>query len=424
MKINKILLGVALLGVGLIACTSNDDDLKEGKGKGQLALSVLVDSRVNSVGAVSRAVTADDFPIEVVDKDGVVTNLGMYSEMKEAVTLSVGTYNVCAHSNLTLKAIMDEPYYEGTKEVIIKEGITTSTEVECKMKNTKIQVSYDNDFKETFKSWTIVITDGSNILPEYTENDMTPAPKYIMVSEKVSTITVSIDAMTYKDVRVKETRSIPKPEGSSSLYWEGNDALIISMKPGSEEAKPQGVAGIDIVVNAVFSDTEETVEIPVIGEIDDTPSTDGSDGTGNGGSTNNNKPTLTGDCLNAPVTYTYDANLDEEEQAAYPNVAIHIAGKELSNVAVKIDSDNVGFKSAVADYGLTDGEGAKLIGNKELSSLFPLPEEGEDTYDFVLTKDLFELLVNFAGTHVFTISVEDRNGSNSAVLTIKIVHKF
>lgn len=409
MKIDNIAFGW-ILGICMMACTSNDGDLKTGGDTGKLDLSVSVDSRVNSIVS-SRVVTANDFPIEIKGENGTLS-FDSYDDMLEngapkPITLSVGKYTIKAHTPGEIQKQMDEPYYYGEEEFTITKGVTTNKNVTCKMKNTKIQLSFDSEFISTFKDWTVTITDGNDNILVYTqENGTTLQPKYLLIADNVSKIRVSIKATTISGVKVSETRDITKPQDASSNYWQGNDALNIQMAPGEDTDDPFGITGIDIKVDATFVEKdEEVVEVPITPTDTEDPD-DSDEGTEDGPG----EPTppltspnlsLSGKYVNTPLHYT---------GGDFPSVSVDIsAQKGFKSILVKLKTDNQIFgQVAGSTMGLTE-EGAELIGHKKLGDVLPsLPKAGETSYTFSLDGELSNALLGFGNAvHEFIVVVTD-----------------
>lgn len=422
MKINKIILGY-LMGMFMVACSSSDDDLKTDGEKGQLDLSVLVDSRVNSVvsNPGSRAVTADSFPIEIEGENGTMT-FASYEDLLEEgapkpITLTVGKYTIKAHTKGEIQKQMDEPYYYGEKDFTITKGVLTTVDVLCKMKNTRIQLAYDSEFTSTFDDWTITITDGTDNILVYTNEDGAETQtKYLLIADNVTKIRISIQATTKSGAKVSETRDVYKPEDSSSNYWEGNDALNIKMEPGEDTEDPYGIKGIDIKVDATFVEEEDLVEVEITPEVPDGPDEEDDDDTGDEtGGGDEEKPTISGACLDAPVTY------DSESGTFSQKIEVLIAAKAgIENLIVKAETDNSVFGDALDNFGLIEGVDLADNPGEDLSILLTLPEKGTDKYSFSLG-DLESLLVNFPGNHKFIITVVDGNGEDETkTLEIRI----
>ena len=415
---------------------------------GYLELGVAVNGSLNNVTTkadveddgtqTGTSVSADDFPVVItgVTDASYKKEFASYTALKAegAIVLPVGTYTIAAHSNKVLEENMTEPYYDGTANVNITKGSTVQAEVLCKMKNTKISMSYANEFTSRFQSWTITVTDGKAILEfvcaSKTSEELNPAPLYMWVQEGVSELTVRVSAVNLKGETVREARTLAKPAGGNSSAWTGGDALTITMS--GYDPKPDvetGIQGSGITIDAdvTFDESEDVVEVPVTpGSGDDNTDPVGP-GTGDDEEeepVTSNLPTVT-----MPRT-TYTLPDDMEADA---DVLIETALKEgssneyvgLKSVFVKIIPGNDGFTAAldlikdVADFSV----GVELVGNTALEPMLQfiapdlkVPAENASSYTFPVGA-FFATLQDIGATtaadgHVFEIVVTDNNGNS------------
>lgn len=174
---------------------------------GLLNVGVAVSSLVNDVSVSTKAntdipvaspISAEGYKIELLNADGTTAKSFTYESDMEPVEVPAGDYTLYAHMNKEFKDEMDEPYYGGRESVSIKKGITTEASVTCKMENTKIQINYPDTFLQTFKTWTIVITDNNGNSVTFTEENINPDAIYWRIGEDVKSITVNVTATTKK----------------------------------------------------------------------------------------------------------------------------------------------------------------------------------------------------------------------------------
>lgn len=407
-----------LMAAGLASCEMKD----ELKGNteivysevGYLDLGVAVGQ--GSSRAEDSSVSANDFPVEIVGTDVEYTKIfESYEKMLEEspIVLPVGNYTVTAHTNGILEAVMDNPYYGGQTPLTIKKDVTETAEVVCKMENTKIQMVYDTEFLNTFDTWDITVTDGSQHILTYTEADKNPKAKYWLIQEGISAIKVQIEAITKDSVKVSETRLISKPEDADSEFWGGSDDLKITMTPGDPDANT-GVGGIEVKVEITFTEKDETVEIPVEGddEVTEPSEPDG----GEEGDGDSEKPEVGIPSISIPQsTYTLPGDAEKNADATIT------AEAGIKSVKVQIVPGNEMFTNIVS--GMFGVEPFELIGNETLGTVFSgmgisLPSEGDKEYIFPVG-NFFSLLSDMGTTdasegHVFKITVEDKNGKTAS----------
>lgn len=454
MKAFHILAAGIVLCAALASCEMKDELKGTGNGTnadmGYLDLGVAVNGSQNNVTKaevedgdieVGATVSAEDFPVVItgVTDASFIKEFASYAELKAEgeIELPVGKYSIAAHSNLDLKDEMTEPYYDGTEEIDITKGVTSKADVVCKMKNTKIAMSYANEFTSNFNSWTITVTDGKTILEficeKKTTEELNPAPLYMLVQEGVSELTVRVSAVNKAGEQVSESRTLTKPAGGDSSNWTGGDALTIEMSGYTPEPDVEtGIVGSGITINAdvEFEESEDKIEVPVTpgGEEDDNTETEepgtGDDDNEEEGPVTSNLPTIT-----LPKT-TYTLPDDMEADA---DVLIQTALKEgssnkyvgLKSVFVKIMPGNEGFSEAlalikdVADF----SAGVELVGNTALEPMLQfiapnlkVPAENASSYTFPVGA-FFSTLQDIGVTtdsngHVFEIIVVDNNDNS------------
>lgn len=427
-KIQKMIwIAGILLTAGLVSCEMKDE-LKGNTGivpseVGYLDLSVAVGqkTRADETTSVVPSVSTDDFPVEIKGKDVEYTKVfESYEALKKEcpLALPVGNYTVSAHTNAELKAVMDVPYYGGETSLTITKGIEAKANVECTMKNTKVQLVYDTEFSTVFKEWDITVSDGSANVLTYDETDLNPKAKYWLVADDVTVIKMHIDAVTQDGAKISEDRSYAKPDDADSNFWAGSDALTVIMEPGepSDPENPYGVTGIKVTVQISFDDNEQedVVEIPVEGddEVTEPSEPDG----GEEGDGDSEKPEVSIPSISIPQsTYTLPGDAEKNADATIT------AEAGIKSVKVQIVPGNEMFTSIVS--GMFGVEPFELIGNETLGAVFSgmgisLPNEGDPEYIFPVG-NFFSLLSEMGTTdasegHVFKITVEDNNGKTTS----------
>lgn len=476
MKIrNTILFGILAIA-GFTSCEMKEELWGEKTNPdevGLLNVGVAVSSLVNDVPVstkadadipVSSPISAEGYKIELLNADGSTAQSFIYESDMEPVEVPAGDYTLYAHMDEEFKDEMDEPYYGGRESISIKKGITTEASVTCKMENTKIQINYPDTFLQTFKTWTIVITDNKGNSVTFTQADVNPDAIYWRIGEDVKTITVNVTA-TVKGTgeRVSDSRNISKPADSDSEYWLGNDALTITVVPGDETpvdpdqpAEPDDpdtdpdipedpdptpdpepdptpdpdpddsstVSGIEIKVEGIFGDKAEDVAV----EVPTTPGND--DTTGDNDDTQNPEPEEPGDEEEQPDEDTQAPTLSGEyltktaqiDKAAetLPKIKIDMnVPNGIKSVEVKATTSDEVLGGIFKEMGFMTGDGVDLVTETDLGGLFSLPELKSTSYTFELRSDIAEFLT--IGNHSFTVKVTDQEDlSISGTLKIEV----
>lgn len=433
--INKWALAVAMLA-GLASCEMKNEILGKDPMTGDTGtLNLYVETGKTTKGTTDQV---DQFPVTITGTDVEYTKkFNSYAELQQAgdVTLPVGTYTIEACSPGEFKSEMSEPFYGGKLEnVKIVKGQTAETSVVCTMQNVKISISLTEEFLATYQDWTINVTDKNGHIKTYTKaaDGETPAPVYWKMDESVETIYINGTAKTNggEDVTISGTAkksNLPEYEEGDDTSFVGGDELKIEFSPVKVEGSTPGILeeGIQITITLFNSEKDENVEIPVDpgteGGDTEEPGTgeDGGDGEGEDGEGETNSITISD---NGTGYLTNGVTIEEDNYPTDVEVIMNVPNG-ISNVYVKINSNNTYFTNAATDLGLTNGDGIDLTSNEaaDLSELFPLPDRNSSEYKFSMTTTLFQMLSGYEGKHEFTLKVVDLKGnSESAVLIINI----
>lgn len=405
MKLKNTILYIAALS--LFSCEMKNEILDGNKNYedvGYLNLGVYAQNKLskaatdNGEGTDNSPVNVSAFQVEINNSEGVYKEFGSYSELQAAgkIELPVGKYTVKAHTPGDIQPQMDSPYYYGETALEIVKDVEKTATVNCKMKNTKIQLVYGETFATVFKSWSITVSDGSSNILTYNQSNPNPSAVYWLIADNVSEITVHIEAYLQDGTKITEDRSITKPEDAESDYWAGSDALTITMEPGKPE-NPSGVT-IDIKVEVSFTDSEVTEEIPV--EPGDPILPPG------GGVA----PTLSGEYLGRTVTY------DKGGDGVFPEVSVemNVPGK-IESVMIKVsECTDPTLESILSSMGfMNEPDGIDLVTTTDeiLVELLELPKKGSTSYTFKLG-GLGNMLT--IGKHTFEVKVTDQNGKEAS----------
>lgn len=463
MKIrNTIFFGILAIA-GVTSCEMKEELWGEKTNPdevGLLNVGVAVTSLVNDVPVATRAntediptsspISAEGYKIDLLDADGTTAKSFTYQSDMEPVEVPAGNYTLYAHMDKTFEDEMTEPYYGGRESISIKKGITTEASVTCKMENTKIQINYPDTFLQTFKTWTILITDNKGHTVTFTQENINPDAIYWRIGEDVKSITVNVTATTKNGDRVSDSRNILKPADSESEYWLGNDALTITVTPG--EKKP--VDNPDQPSEPEDPDTPDNPEDP---DPDPTPDPDPDDSSTVSGieikvegifgdkavDVTVEVPTTPGDVTDEPGQPSEPENPDPEEPASEPSISFPqntytlpadasknadatikaSDGATLTSVKVTIDGDGA-FGEAIGQ--MLNGAfltGLEIVDNTELVE--ELQQTGvaisalgknQTSYTFPVGSFFSMLQVfptNSTDGHVFKIDVEDSAGKKA-----------
>lgn len=437
MKLMNIAASGTLALFLLAGCEMKDELIGNASGylpQGALELGIAVKQPLSQTRAAN--VSTENFPVIIQGTSTDVTDVKMEyataSELPTSIKLPVGTYNVSSHTPGEIQRQMNEPYYSGENAMTITKDITTQHTVTCKMKNSRIQMVYGEDFRNAFTSWSITVDDGNNHVLSYDQTNLNPAAIYWYFTENtVTDINVNIRAVTNMGNTISESRIFRKAdaiEGYDNVneYFEGGDAIEIHM--GAVEVSAGNVTGITINTFITFEDHEEQVEIPVL--PDEEGPIDPVDGV----------PTLS--CTDDKGENLFEKGItissgNTGEWPAKTDVIINTP-KGLKSLKVTIDAGNEGFQGIVDDMGFVE---RNLVGDIELGGLLeglgvilPMPEANSASYTFPIAT--FYPMLNLYGPtvdadqvdyapdgkecHTFIIIVEDNEGNKSEQVKLKV----
>lgn len=440
MKLNKIFLVGSMAIAGLASCVNEDlqNPASEVKGdKGVMLLNVAIaepkSTRANSAYTEEQLAAmkkATNFPIDIFDanknKVKAYNNVGEFP--KEGLLMNVGNYTIESYTPGGIYKKMNYPYYKGEEAFTIQPDDFTDVDVVCKMKNSKIKVTYSQEFLDLFSTWRITIDDGSieNIdeKPEFAlifteEQGTSPAPVYWLFDNNVQVLTVRFKAYLKSDGSpVSDTKTVTKDKfvrpyaDDDSQTFTGGEQLIFNFVPDNATT---GKIGISISATITFDETEEPVTLYLTDKnlIDD----EGGDTPNPGGDTTGEKPTL--ECSGG-----WEVTLNGTDS---PQTKIIINTPEgLKSMKVTITGGNDGFSSATGYFNHLE-----MVNNSDdFEDVFygvedaTIPQEGDLSYTFPVYA-FFPQILMFHATdpgkaHEFFMEVEDKKG-NTANATLKII---
>lgn len=417
MKIKNTLLVGLMAVAGLSSCVS--EELKselEKKGSGIMTLDVSL----LKPEKVTRAETeVFDFPVDVVSEDETYNvHYNAVSDVPTAVTLPVGNYTVSSHSNLELEKRMSQPYYMGEKPMEITNGGNTQVKVLCKMKNSRIEVNYSDEFFDAFASWTITIDDSDETGLYFTNTSETNEWYWLFEGEQEElklnfTGVLKSDGSTVKyEETLKKTSAAMEQYGDDAKYFHGGDAIVINIAPEAEEPESGKITSILINANVTFVEDNGTVTF----ELTDAENTQGGGGVEPG---NDDLITLT---IPAPVTLSADESATADPSSG--DVVMH-AENGLKSIVVNVVSSSDEMMeqlAAVAEgyEGVDLVNGCEVVENQNLVEFLAgldrqitVPTEGDTDYTFPVGQ-FYLFLGILPGTHNFVMTVTDMEGNKKS----------
>lgn len=442
MKLKYTILAGVFAFASLTSCEMKDELLnktEESSEVGYLNVGLAVDASSQSITKASEAtsttptVSATGFMVEIKKKgeEEAYKTFTYDGEMKP-VELPVGDYTVYAHTPGNAEECTTAPYYGKEEAFNVKANEETGVNVVCTMMNMKIQLTYDEELKRTFKSWEISVTDGTHnqdfVRLETTadENVQQPDPFYWMIADNVSTIKVEFSGVLKdNNTEIRESRSIIKPSSAGSQYWGAADALTVTIKPGEKDpTDPSGVTGIEISANLEWNTEDKTDNIEVPVEDPTTPGEPGGE-EGDGDGEESDGPTISfpKSAYSLPNDLKSNADATIKANAGLKSVKVQIVGRnqmfksiinDLANPASGQEAEKIDFLN-----------GVELVNNTTLGNIIndiapgiSVLKENATEYIFPVGS-FFNTLNNMGPTtesegHVFNITITDNNGKTTS----------
>lgn len=150
---------LSLMLAGLVSCS---------KDEGSSSFEGRIDVRVSADQSLSEAVSraseeeavpeAKDFALTIESADGKVSNSWDNLENFEPVSVSVGTYNVTASYGDANAEGFEALSYLGSTSVEVRKDETAEASVTCTINKAKVSISYTDDFKSYFSSYSAYVT--------------------------------------------------------------------------------------------------------------------------------------------------------------------------------------------------------------------------------------------------------------------------
>lgn len=406
MKKNIILPLIATLV--LSACGKEINTPKEDKTDGFLSFDnweLTVDDAVEATRAVAPADGA--YTIIISDKSGGIPDIvTTYSAIKisgNKISLPEGSYSVTARSSVdeVPAAAFERPVYGASKDVSIISGQTTSiTDFVCRLLQTKVTVSYSDDFLAMIDGDCAVTVSVTPTAPlQYKVSYSGGKAEY---DQSAGYFAVNNGSNTTMDISFK---------GHVDGGLKTMTQALANIKPCTwhqikfiKKVNQDGNADIDVIITDLVDDRELGNDIKaletVIGDDPEAPQGDGGITLQSTCSYDISKA-ITVPKAGSPFVFTLKASV--------PN--------KVKYFTVEVKSTNPVFIGAVGDINVgsnildlvNPSDGAKAV----FSEILPFPYgdvvNNQSEIDFDLS-DAQTPLLAFTGTHTFIMHVTDQSG--------------
>lgn len=163
---------LSLLCAGLVSCA---------KDEAQSSLKGRIDVRVNTDQSLSDEMSRaagevtepdlNDFALTIASADGEVSNSWDSFEKFEPVFVEVGTYTVTASYGEAESEGFDALSYLGSTNVEVRKDETVEAAVTCTINKAKVSVSYTDNFKKYFSSYSAYVSSSKGNKVTYTADE-------------------------------------------------------------------------------------------------------------------------------------------------------------------------------------------------------------------------------------------------------------
>lgn len=154
------------LSSGLFCCTSGELDVKGPVGSLQLSLGADTTGVRKGTVATKAAGVLDEFNdfldekeyrVQVYQGSDTLESV-LYKDFPEKLEMKEGSYTLRAFKGSDLPAAFNNPYFEGSQEFAIKEGMKTPLDVTCKLANARISLAYSEAFRKVYTDCTVSLS--------------------------------------------------------------------------------------------------------------------------------------------------------------------------------------------------------------------------------------------------------------------------
>ncbi len=407
-KITTYLLA-AVAAVGITGCKENPFP-DGGDGTGKLSTARLMlnisDSEIKKSLSGTRSVELADFVVDII-KDNEVIRSYRYAEMPGVIELPVGTYTAKAHLGSNPKSDWEAPYYEGVSQQfnIVKDEITETQTIECKMANVRVSIIYSEELKEHMADdakVNVVMGDDATLSFAKTET----RSGYFAYLEGSNTLAATFDGMVDG---VKETAARVYTDVAPGTHYRITYTLH---QPGSDPN-----ASGNIVPGVTVDARVEVVDMNINIDPGDNDRPGGGDRPGEG---DKPEPPQPG---NGPTVTISDGLSFEAVNEVSPSstVIVNITSETgITAFTVDIVSSTL-TPEMLADVNLSDHLDLVNPGALEggISGLgLPVNVGGKKAVEFNITSFMPLLAVYGDNSHKFILKVADAGGETTKVLQL------
>lgn len=191
---------ISVLIVSLSGCKDDKDGSSAHMGKVSLNLRADTTSLKKGIhSSVTKAVsdefadflTVDDYRILIVAGTDTAKQYDRFDKMPAEFDLPEGSYSLIASKGNNLPAEYENPYFEGSTDFTVKEGMSSPLDVTCSLGNTRITLDCTDDFKAAYTDYSVGLkTAFTDSILEIKKEETRPA--YLKVAKEGTDVSFAI----------------------------------------------------------------------------------------------------------------------------------------------------------------------------------------------------------------------------------------
>lgn len=252
---------ISVLIVSLSGCKDDKDGSSAHMGKVSLNLRADTTSLKKGIhSSVTKAVsdefadflTVDDYRILIVAGTDTAKQYDRFDKMPAEFDLPEGSYSLIASKGNNLPAEYENPYFEGSTDFTVKEGMSSPLDVTCSLGNTRIMAEYTDDFKEAYSEYTVLLS-SANTTADFEIAKGETRPAYMQVAKDGTDVAIGI---RLKKVNAEEEKTYYVP---NAIKMERRQNVRLIFKTDGEAL--EGI-GLDVMLDDSLATQSFTTKIP------------------------------------------------------------------------------------------------------------------------------------------------------------------
>lgn len=149
--------------LGLISCSQEEEFGTETSGDGTLSLSVSLSDKINvvesrSLSSSDTANLANDCRVRIYDSKSLIRKYEGIDNVPSSIVLPSGNYSIRVTAGDSTAASFKKKFFEGKEDFSISYGKNTELDVDCRILNTVVTVTWDESLKKAFSDYKVTVS--------------------------------------------------------------------------------------------------------------------------------------------------------------------------------------------------------------------------------------------------------------------------